>query len=503
MRAALLLTLATWGSLLAQVPALDAPMRVDLKRLEETWRLLDQHAQAVWPGWGAYRAVPFRLLYPNGAGLLLGHPSPEPPFRVIAGLQVGGNSVAVDRSRAQAEPLVGHHSGGGGPLPFGGTKPLVGVELYMKKVLPPTVPNAFDPRGLEDSSDAQILCNAHELFHVFQLGVWSPRAGNLAINPDVHFATHAELEGIALERAYLETDPGKCRAHVLDFLAARRLKRQSLRPTEVAQEREEEVREGTATYVEMRLLERLKEGYRPGIEKSDDPGFEGFRTAKDLLDLKLAFFRKERGESTSSRNRCYFYGALQALLLSRFSPGWQQDFFQKDTVLENRLQAGLHISEAELGQAEKGLPERYPLAEIQARHRRVLDARDAAYLQFQAQKGRAFILSVKDSGDRLHAEAVKTQFAMGMAQVFREGIQPIALREGRIEGRGKPVLVRANRFLKWVDTGTPRERPFELTAARMEGDVHIDATFSCGGFVVKAARLRVRETPARIKVEVL
>ena len=106
-------------------------MRIDIKRLEETWNILDQFAERIWPGWDNYRDVPFRFAYPNGIELVVGHDDPPDTFELVQGIDVQGKKVHVDRTREIALELVPPLRGGGGILPWGKTEPVNIVDLKM------------------------------------------------------------------------------------------------------------------------------------------------------------------------------------------------------------------------------------------------------------------------------------------------------------------------------------------------------------------------------------
>ena len=122
----------------AATPVQDLPdyLRVELKRLEETWNILDQYAAKVWPGWTGYRDVPFLFEYPNGVRLLVGHPSPMQGFEPVPGLEVQGKKVYLDRRAEIPLDLKPPIIGGGGPLLMGGEKMVNTVRLTMS-ALPP------------------------------------------------------------------------------------------------------------------------------------------------------------------------------------------------------------------------------------------------------------------------------------------------------------------------------------------------------------------------------
>ena len=71
-------------------------------------------------------------------------------------------------------------------------------------------------------------------------------------------AIHAEIEGKALERAFLEKDGEKALRLLKDFVAARELKRKDLLEIERNQESEDDLMEGTAVYAETMALNLIR-----------------------------------------------------------------------------------------------------------------------------------------------------------------------------------------------------------------------------------------------------
>ncbi|MDH5468881.1 MAG: hypothetical protein OEY25_15825, partial [Candidatus Aminicenantes bacterium] len=255
-------------------------MKIDLKRLEETWNILDQFAEKIWPGWNNYREVPFRFSYPNGVEMLVGHPDPPDSFELLSGMEIQGKKVFIDRHKEIPLELRPPMGGGGGVLPYGKSEPVYIVDLHIssyrdeeqEEEKKTSLPDEF-----RYASDRQMLTNIHELFHCFQRSVYRYRFGNFRCNPDANYAIYAEIEGIALEKAYLETDDEKAREYLKDFIVARELKRKDLLEMERNQESEDDLMEGTAVYSETMALQLMKEGYKSLISKENDPYFFGFQ----------------------------------------------------------------------------------------------------------------------------------------------------------------------------------------------------------------------------------
>jgi hypothetical protein len=195
---------------------------LELMRLEETWNILDQVAARIWPGWTNYPDVPFHFEYPNGVKMLVGHPSPMDGYELVPGVEIRGKKVYLNR--LDEIPLEPPMSGGGGIIGLGKNETVTSVDLKMSPAS--AEPPAADenpssgkplPQELRTSSDRQILINIHELFHCYQRLVFRYRYGNLQFNPDASYALYSEIEGLALEKAFLEPDPEKSREDIKDF----------------------------------------------------------------------------------------------------------------------------------------------------------------------------------------------------------------------------------------------------------------------------------------------
>ncbi len=488
-------------------------IRIELHRILLTWDVLDKCAAGVWPGWETYRDVPLHISYPNGVKLLVGHPDPMDGFTLIPGLEIRGKKVFLDRRKEIALPVVPPVTGGGGILPLGKTKPVETVDLSLTPVDPKAQDSASEadkdnplPPELRVSSDGQILTNIHELFHCFQRGVYRYRFGNLRMNPVPDYAIYSELEGIALEKAYQAPDPAAAREFLLDFLAARQLKRKAMTAAEANQESEEELMEGTATFAEARVLEQLRAGYSYAIpESSPDPYFHGFARADLFLEAELQKLRQVRRNSLEARMRSYSYGAFQALLLTRLYPAWRDGFLQSGKLMDQVLRERLAPSEAELAAAGKRLEDRYPIAEVRSRNRNEIQKRDEAWAMIQARRGRTYIVNFKPTEEFLAIKPRGKPYDVGLIKIYPDGIERIQIRDVVFEGTASPIVQDQLYYVKWIDTEAKSgEKEYSLTFSRKEReDVYIDAVLKTAGFTLRAPKIRVRETPGRVKVTVL
>jgi hypothetical protein len=487
-------------------------MKTDLARIEETWNILDQCAGRIWPGWKNYMDVPFRLNYPNGVQLLIGHPSPTDGFELVPGVELRGKKIYVDRRNQIPLELKQPLSGGGGIISYGKDKLVAIVDLNIGPLPPEDVKKPAqaekaepEPKELKTASENQILINIHELFHCFQREVYRYRYGNIQANADANYAIYAEVEGLALEKAYLEPSPDKAKDDLKDFLAARTLKRRSLNEEEQNQESEDELMEGTAVYSEAMSLELMKKGYKPRLTAAEDPYFLGFKHIDHYLQEKLESLKNSRADSMDVRMKCYPFGCFQALLLSRYFPGWQTGFFEKGKFLDQVLAESLGFTAADMEKTAKGLADRYPIREISDKHAKVIQKRDDALKMIQARKGRVYIVNFKPTREFLSPKSPGETYRIGLIVIYPEGIERIKIQDVLFEGKLSPIIQDQLYYVKWIDTeAKANDKGYVLKYGRKEGkDVYFDAEFTTKGFTLKAPKIQVRDLPTRVKVTVL
>lgn len=487
-------------------------LKIDLKRLEETWHVLDQFADKIWPGWKGYQDVPFRFQYPNYVQMLVGHPSPTDGFELVAGVDVRGKQVYLDRRQEIPIEIKPPLSGGGGIIPFGKDTQVQIVDLHMTLVGKEAVqaedglaPGRKTAEARSFSSENQILINIHELFHCFQKTVYRYRFGNLMFNTDANYATYAEVEGLALEDAYLEPEEADVRAALQDFLAARMLKRRSMTEAERNQESEDDLMEGTAVDAETMALELMKTGFKPLISAGDDPSYGGFRDPDRYLKDKLDMLKNSRTVTMDSRGKCYPYGCFQALLLTRLFPGWQATFFQSGKFLDQVLQERLGLTEADIQRVASGLKDRYPLGEISARHSLVIEARDKALAMIEKRRGRTYVVNFKPLLEYVTPKGRGESYTLGLVNIFPEGIESIRLRDVSFRGERSPMVWDQLYYAKWVDSkARPRGKGYTIKYSRKEGeDIYYNAEFKTGGFVLLAPKIQIREHANFVKVTIL
>jgi hypothetical protein len=487
-------------------PVLAPAIVNELKALEETYALLDAVAEEAWPGWSGYREIPFLFQFENNLQVLAGHPNPPAPFQLVPALKIGGHAVAADVSKVTGLQVEGFLTGGGGPNNFGVTadgKPVYTVHISLRaaRTAEAGARDAVLPR-----TEEKVLLYLHELFHCYQRGVIEPRYGNLQFNPDADYATWSQIEGMALERAYRETDPARARERIKDFVTARALKRKSMTPDQQGEESADDVREGTATYVMLRALEVIRAGgFQPRLTTAADPFYHGFADAGLMIEEALKKLTEVAATHPDPKMKCYDYGSFQCALCERYIPGWQK-MVQQGTPMDAVLAREIPVAEPERADHERRLRTDYPYDQILASARQFTDARDQAYRQIAARRGRTYVVNLKPTrlftGTLLRDKAAS--YRLGLLTLYPSGYPGFQVDAIEMSPVAVPMNADQLYYLKIVDTDSQsRKEAFTITGAKQEDGTYTDAVVATPLFTLKAPKVRVRESGERVVIHVL
>jgi hypothetical protein len=366
---------------------LESYIEAELFRLEVAYRLLDRYSQELWPGWGDYVDIPVKANFPNGVVLFVTPRSVgQPGFERIPGRIISGKNVYVNReNRTSAEirpPLfVGRGRGGelvtlemGQPdLPPLEAERSATLEARLKDKSRPEAPFDLAPLG---DSDSHILMYVHEHFHGHRARLGSLDPGFMR-DPEVNaeYAAWSHVEGLALRRAYLESQDAAAREFLKDFVVAREIKRAPLPPEAATAESYVSLIEGTATYVSLKTALLLRDsGDKPGLDRAKDPFFYNYAFVNGYVDNII---RKgmDFAVSLTPRNlaKYYLYGAYQCFLLDRFAPGWKRGFLEKKKNLDTLMTDLLKLSSNEKTEIKQRLATRYSYDEIFSLHKTALE----------------------------------------------------------------------------------------------------------------------------------
>jgi hypothetical protein len=505
---------------------LPAAVKIELKRLEETYHVLDLTAEKVWPGWNNYRDFPFLFNFENGLSVLVGHPSPPEGFELLPDFEVADKKVYLDRRNISPLELEQPLSAGGGILPYGTTED--GKSISVVSIDLTRIHSDDDEKDKDNEKDKnmdqvappqfktedQILMYIHELFHCFQEDHVKIEHGNFRFNPDTEYAVYSEIEGLALNKAYHESNEAKAREYLKDFLMARELKRKGMTEDFQNEESSDEVREGTAVYSEVRTLEILKNEIAKGTFKAaltseEDPYYGQFKEIDPLIENYVKKLEESSTQSYDTLMQRYNYGCFQALLLQRLFPGWQEPFSEEATFLDEEISKRIPISEKELAKAKKRFKNKklYGIKKIKKRHQEAIDARDEAYDLITSREGMTYIISFKEISQFLSpiVEGKKQSYKMGLTYLYPQGIGTIKIDDIDIESQDAPAVIDQIYYLKFVDTEwEKRSRAYTLRFKKREGeDIYLNAVIITPIFVMKAPKVRVKKSGDRLKVWIL
>jgi hypothetical protein len=479
-------------------------MSMELKRLDELWNVLDQCAEGIWPGWHGYADVPFLFTYENGVRMLVGHPDPPPQFSLVTGVEVRGKKVYLDTTNEVPVELVWPTNGGGGPRTFGKYQGNHVTTVWIALTCNRSAGRQEELGNPNVASENEILTYVHELFHVFQDSIYEGHGENLNYTPDVNYATYSQIEGEALERAFLAKDDRAAVEHLKDFVVARRLKHASMARIEQIQELDEDFAEGTATYAEYSTLQQVAKRYKPKMAAGGDPYFHAFKNVDYLLSLRLQQLDFSKASTAETRWKCYSYGCFQALLLNRLVKGWRETITKDKRSMYDVLTDFLGMDEREEQEKTRGLNSSYGYDSLLVKHSRVIEARDRAFADYYAQKGKVFVVSFKPTGEypmpTPGPEPGSQGLRMGLRTVYPKGVKEIAIKEASVRGNGKPLLTDQIYYVRYVDT---ENQSYSIDFSQNEGDVYFDAVVRTGGFTLSAPKIRVIEGKKRVKFIVL
>ena len=486
--------------------ALPSVVITELKRLDETYRVLDVAAEKIWAGWKDYGQVPFLLEYENGLRILIGHPNPPKGFELVTGYRVGNNHVFADRTHLVAKELVPPLAAGGGPIGFGSTSEGLSVEVISMKFAPADQLDIGDDDA-PPTTEQQIIIYIHELFHCFQRShIKKPVYGNLQLNADDDYALYSEIEGRALYRAYLEPDPDKAKLLIKHFLVARELKRSSMSEIQRNRESADEFIEGTATYAEVRALEAIRTGgFRSVLTSEQDPAYSGFRNIDFLLSRYPKRLLTASADVEYLYGKSYTYGCFQALLSNRLFPGWQKSLAAELPFIDKYLGTLLPITPEERSQTERTISETYPVAEIRQSNSKYLKARDDAYRTMQRQTGGVYVIDFKATGQYLSTVADKKgSYSLGNIQLYPDGLEPIRFDEVELSRVKGPAEINQLYYIRAIQAGTSKgaQRPRVVGTKQADGSWK-NAVVQTLLFTLRAPHIRIKSTARLIKIQVL
>lgn len=336
-------------------------------RLAEAIHLRQALGDTVWAGWGLMD-IPL-IVYNEDYAFLLGYPNPPEGWMKMPQKKLRGGPWEVvpdDDFEGQAyyrqqltDPdltpenfavLVGERW-----VATLATKEYAEIDFYagLRAELPLGVRSIFPYRlmwGLiMGETDTYIGALDHETFHAFQGSLVASRleAAETANQSESQYpwdnraldeAWKTEMD--LLVKAVRASSNAEALELIRQFLIQRDERRAALglTPELVNYERQREWLEGLAKYAELSLgrLAATTPGYAPLPDLvTADPAFKAYTTREQYWSGQLDEARRTAGRE--GEVRFYYSGLAQAAILDRLLPGWKEQAFNTDVMLEDLL----------------------------------------------------------------------------------------------------------------------------------------------------------------------
>lgn len=396
---------------IAQTGAQSPSLQIDpllIYQAAEVWSVIAKPNNPVWPGWNA-SDTPLLIYFPDKQDVLINHPKPPEgfvPYTPPAKLPF--SKIFVRNGKTQFE-----YDGQNTSTDVNGVQTLVVADTLStrRQSLESMIGYARSSSDdMKETIDSSLLSNpydqmtmfAHEAFHAYQHRRAPKKGGNelaltgypsLSVENNVGYALEADFLREALE-AKSDAD---ARSAALKWLAVRQDRRKALKPDLAAYEDGTEFNEGTAKYIEYRLLQTL-EGRQPAPEMWLRQGFNGYGDLSAERARLLSQMQSMMSGKTSVNNdkygaspvrmRLYYSGMGVGALLDRMGSKWHDRIFADGVSLTGLAQEAIRATPAELEAA---------LVEVKRSPRY---AQLTAEKQKLAQEGEAHIQEVLDSFDK-------------------------------------------------------------------------------------------------------
>lgn len=519
---------------------LEQYLEIELKRLEETYNLLETFAEEIWPGWNNYMDVEFQVQFPNLLFLIV-NPRKEVPegYELVPGRTVRGKDIYLNRQDELPIELKPPLGGGGG----GGMT--IRIRLREFKMPSGAIKKAeeAEAQSPQVQSESQILVYVHEYFHGFQSQVRPPIKKTFSIlekaektreervkkvskkdvekekkkkkrgkgwrppkfKVNTEYATYKEIEGKALLGAYEEKDDAKALEYLKDYIMARELKLTHMPPEFAKNEVRTGVSEGTATYSNTKMaLLVTKENYKPAMNQKDDPYFFDYKYMDHYIKRMTVRIKYIMGNTLDTLGHCYSYGMIQCFLLDRFVTGWKKGFFENERSQDDVIRDFLKLSDEEKKQIRERFNKKYGFDELRAKHGAVIKERDDAIILIESRKGKKYIVDFKKTKEFFNSKHRGKMIRLGVRQIFLNGIEELTLGDVILTSKDTPMERPYLWTVEWVDTEAKEgEEGYQLEYGEKVDDVYKNVTFTTKGFTLKAPEVKIKKKENEVKIIIL
>ena len=492
-------------------------LQMDLKRVEETWRILDKYSEQVWPGWKNYSEVPFRIDYPNGLSLQIGEPKKIDKFKLVDGITLRGKKIYLDSTKLNSLILTPRlYFAGGGAGGGAGKK----FEMNIRRGLITSeqekdadsiiksLGNSTWPKDIVYSTDQSIVLLTHELFHCFTNFAPIYYSTDTLFMSDINYAVYAEIEGELLEKAAFESDSTKVKYYLKESLIARQAKRRSMTGRQQEYESDQEKGEGTATYAEYRILQLLKNGYSLGLSQNEDPIYYGFRYCDFFSAYKLKTFHDFRKDPIVVTGRNYGNGFFKCLILDKLMPEWKKGFFEDKKSFDQLIARLVDLKVEEQPALLNAIKGEYQYDGLIRRHSPVIAQRDSIIKYFQKPGMKYYAINIKGMSQMPIPDITSSgsHYYARFRIYYLPGITKVQVGDMICDSKGIAVCydIQTNSIiLPDVDSQNSGHN-YELKYNRQNADSsYSNVTVTSKSYTLHATKLRIVESPNRIEFMIL
>lgn len=369
---------------------------IDLRTITAVVSVFTALRDSVWPGYDL-SAQPFLVYRPRQWAVLLNPPG-----------EIDGFRLYPESWPPPGIPALVH---------LGDTPDLLGQLEFDFTVGPITtvaIPLAGNlPEHALERARSLFAFIVHEAFHQFQRAAFrevNEPSEELYPILDTANSARAALEMHILEdamRAVERRDLAGARRLTGWFLAQRRYRWEHASPLVREYERAKELSEGTAKYVETRLVAALAVNCRSGryADPSVCPSFRSLTVPGYLqADFESRLTDGALGPADVPRNRIYPTGAAMGVLLDFFGVEWkpQAASLPDSSALADLLASSVPVQPGALASLRTEAERRYDLRTLEQRTQRLVDVyvreADAAIRAFEAQPGQRIEVQLPAAG---------------------------------------------------------------------------------------------------------
>jgi len=472
---------------------------MDVARIEELYHITDELGDEIWPGFDT-RQIPIAVNCCDRQELLAGHPDPPEGFRPF-------DVVETDTPRFHLMDGCTRF----GPEGGGWLEEVGGVDAAYVSIIQE-----------EQTTEDYLSLLLHECFHAYQKEYRERADGDGILLPqlDADYSAMLCLESVLLHEAL--AGGGDPRELATMAVAVRRERRKDLPAGMIHTENEEEYDEGTATYVQARLMRLMCErgGMKP-LRPGADPCYHGFSDLHGPYGGYLEKIIPPRGMIVTYHHAKYHNGMAIGLLLDSLRPDWKLEMKEKGITQFDILERACPVKESERTRLAGKARAMFAYDSIHASQKELVDARVAEIRDYIERPGRRFRIYYSQYGqgfnwkprfrvievprelmEECEARLAIDDFDDGNRHsspdfrplIWTGGFERFEVCGMEFESDEVPILFRL-KYFEWIDTEPePDLADVSIAYDAREGKIYTGMTMKTDGFTMFMPKARVESS---------